>query len=395
MKTAQLDNNLVLLPDNTINSNNTNVVFNTFINSRFNASHSNKTGISFTNMVYNYKIEKAIPAGTALQFTATEKGNSTLISAYTQSVFSITPKLTVNSGITAQQFTLNSKYSIEPRASLQQKIDNAQTVSFAYGLHSRLERLQYYFIRNAVYGNEAINKNMDFTKAHHWVLGYSNKLTEQLFFKAELYYQHLFDVPVIKDSSFSFINLQSDWFFNERLQNTGKGKNYGIDLSLDKFMSQGFYYMLTASVFNSKYTGGDGVWRNTRHNRNLALNFLTGKEWYFGRQQQKLLGLNIRFSYQGGDRYADINHAVSAVAQDVVFNEQAAFANRLKPSFVTHFTFVYRVNKQKTNKEFAIKILNATGYKEFYGFRYNYKSQQVQQQRETIVIPNISYKIEF
>jgi hypothetical protein len=236
---------------------------------------------------------------------------------------------------------------------------------------------------------------MGFTKAHHFVLGYDNSLSENLHFRVETYYQNIFNVPVIKDSSFSLINLQNDWFFNEKLENTGKGKNYGIDISLDKYMTKGFYYMLTASIFHSQYKGGDNVWRNTRYNRNFAINFLIGKEWQFGNNKQKNFGLNVRMSYQGGDRYSPINTTKSISNQKVEFDESNAFSKQVSPSFATHFTILYRKNKSKTTTEWALKVLNATMFEEFYGFQYNYKTQSVTEQRESIFIPNLSYKIQF
>jgi hypothetical protein len=199
----------------------------------------------------------------------------------------------------------------------------------------------------------------------------------------------------MKDSSFSFLNVTNDWFFNQKLENTGNGRNYGIDISLDKYLTNGFYYSTTASLFNSEYKGRDKIWRNTRFNRNYVFNFLMGKEWIFGKSKQKTFGANIRFSYQGGDRYSPIDPIKSTLKQEVVFDESKAFSNQLTPSFTTHFTLVYRVNKPKSTREIALKVLNAGRYNEFYEFLYNYKTQSVQEYREAIVIPNLSYKIEF
>ena len=164
---------------------------------------------------------------------------------------------------------------------------------------------------------------------------------------------------------------------------------------MDKYLINGFYYTVTASLFNSEYQGGDKIWRNTRFNRNYVFNFLIGKEWTFGKSNQKTFGVNTRLSYQGGDRYSPINASASTKNQAVVFDETSAFSNQLTPSFTTHLTVVYRLNKPKSTRELALKILNVGQYNEFYEFRYNYKTQSVQEHREAIIIPNLSYKIEF
>jgi hypothetical protein len=213
--------------------------------------------------------------------------------------------------------------------------------------------------------------------------------------KAEAYYQYLFNVPVIADSSFSIINLQNDWFFNERLQNTGTGENYGLDVSIEKYLSQGYYYMLTASLFNSKYKGGDHILRDTRYNRNFSFNTLVGKEWQIGNNKQNVLSFNVRFSYQSGEHYSPINAEAAKAEQDVIFDETKAFTKQFSPAFTCHFTASYQINRKKSTHEIAVKIINLTNHKEFTGFRYNYQTQKVDEHRETLIIPNLSYKIQF
>ncbi len=393
LTTDQLNSMLTFTPENKIKNSTQNIVFSSFINTKFSTRHTNKTGFTATNMRYNLLLKRENQS--TLQTLVNENGNSNLLNAYSNSTLNIKDKLAINVGIAIQFFSLNNNYSIEPRIGTKYQLNESQSLSFAYGLHSRLEPINYYFAKNPQYGNDAINKETDFTKAHHLVLGYNHKIAENLNLKIETYYQRLFNVPVVKDNSFSFINLQNDWFFNEKLQNTGKGKNYGIDISLDKYMANGFYYMFTASIFSSQYKGGDNIWRNTRYNRNFAFNYLAGKEWQFGDNKQKVFGVNVRASYQGGDRYSPIDAAKSISNQQVEFDESKAFSKQISPSFTTHFTILYRKNRAKSTSEWAFKVLNATMFKEFYGFQYNYKTQTVSEHRETIFIPNLSYKIQF
>ena len=391
--TEIMNNDFLLLPKNKVDNKNYNLVLSSFINSKISTKHTNKTGFVITNMNYDLSLKSALPIGSPLQTIVAEKGNSNLLSAYSNSTFNLNEKLAINAGINTQLFTLNNHYTVEPRVGVKYQIAPIQSLSFAYGLHSRLERLNYYFVKNS--SDKIVNKNVDFTKSHHFVLGYDVSLSEFTHLKVEAYYQHLFNVPVIANSSFSMINQQNDWFFNGKLQNNGTGKNYGMDITFEKYLSQGYYYMITASLFNSQYKGGDNVWRNTRYNRNFALNFLIGKEWQMGKNKQNILGLNARLSYQGGDHYSPINSTLSSLNQDVVFDETKAFSQQVSPAFTSHFTASYKINKKKSAQEIAFKIINATQYKEFMGFQYNYQTQKVDEQREAIFIPNLSWKIEF
>ena len=125
------------------------------------------------------------------------------------------------------------------------------------------------------------------------------------------------------------------------------------------------------------------------------MNFLIGKEWVFGSMQHKTFGANVRFSYQGGDRFSPIDLLGSIASESVVFNERDAFSQQLSSSFVSHFTLVYRVNKKQRTTEWALKVLNAGGYEEFYEFVYNFKSRGVEELRRAVVVPNVSWKRSF
>ncbi len=113
------------------------------------------------------------------------------------------------------------------------------------------------------------------------------------------------------------------------MQNTGLGQNYGINFTLEKYISNGYYYMITASLFNSKYKGDDNVWRNTRYNRNFTFNFLIGKEWQIGKNKQNVVVLFAKVSYQGGDHYSPINFAQSIFKLEAVFDKKMPFQNSL------------------------------------------------------------------
>ena len=387
------DNSFNLSTQKVVDNNYYNFVLTSFLNTKFGARHTNKSGFVITNMNYSMLLKNAITAEKPLQTLINESGNSTLAAAYSNSMMNINDKITLNIGINGQWFTHNNAWSVEPRAGIKYRFAPTQTLNLAYGLHSRLERLNYYFIKDNQ--NQYVNKKLGFTRAHHLVLGYDISTSEFTHFKAETYFQQLFDVPVMAGNSFSLINQQNDWFFDGKLQNTGKGRNYGLDITFEKYLSKGFYYMATASLFNSEYQGDDKVWRNTRYNHNFALNFLTGKEWLMGKNKNQILNLNARLSLQGGEHYSPINTTASVSNQSVVFDEARAFSQQYTPAFTSHFTASYKINKKKTAHEFALKIINLTQYKEYLGFQYNYLTQTVDTKREAVFIPNLSYKIDF
>lgn len=387
------DSSFIFSPKKVVDNKYHNLVFTSFLNTKFHAKHTNKTGFVITQMNYSMLVKNRITPEMPLETLVQESGNSTLAAVYSNSMWNINDDIKLNIGLNGQWFAYNNTWSIEPRAGIKYRLAPTQTISFAYGLHSRLERLNYYFIKDSQ--NQYINEDLGFTRAHHIVLGYDISTSEFTHLKLEAYVQQLFDVPVMADNSFSLINQQNDWFFDGKLQNTGQGRNYGLDLTFEKYLSQGYYYMTTVSLFNSEYQGGDKVWRNTRYNRNFAVNLLVGKEWLLGKNNNQILSLNARLSFQGGEHYSPINTTASITNQRVIFDETQAFSQQYPSAFTSHFTASYKLNRTKTAHEFALKIINLTQYKEYLGFQYNYMTQTVDTQREALFIPNLSYRIDF
>lgn len=390
-----LDSNRFFTPRSNISIQNSNLFLSSFFNKTFSTKHTNKTGILLTGLHYDLLLKKSEKVGTPIIEIVNTQGLSALLSAYSNSSVNFTNKLVMNLGINAQLFTVNNNYTIEPRIGFKYQFKQRHSFGLAYGLHSRLEQLNFYFNNNLVTNEKAINKNLDFTKSHHFVLSYDWSISDLVHFKMEPYYQQLFSVPVVANSSFSVLNLQTDWFFADKLENTGEGRNYGIDLTLEKYISKGYYFMVTGSVFKSEYAGGDGIWRSTRFDRNFVFNFLIGKEWQMGKNKQNLFSLNTKASYQGGNRYSPINVAASNATKEVVFDETNAFKMQMDAMVNIHFTASYRINKKHTSKEIALKIVNLTGQPDFNGFKYNYINTAVDKDLATLVFPNLSYKIEF
>jgi hypothetical protein len=236
---------------------------------------------------------------------------------------------------------------------------------------------------------------MKLAKAHHIVFSYERSLGQYTRLRIEPYIQQLFDVPVIANSSFSLLNLEMDWFFNDSLVNTGTGRNTGIDITFEKFLSNGTYYLITGSLFDARYKGGDGVIRNSRFNKNYVFNFLFGNEWSLPGKNDNLLGLNCKFTLLGGDRISPVDNEASSKLKDVVYDEQHAFSERKPAVYYLDFSASWKKNRQKYSSTWSVQFINLLFQKEFYGHRYNFRTGNVEPLREIVVIPNLSYRIDF
>ena len=346
-------------------------------------------------MTHKYLINEDTYIRSSLAATySQDHGESAVLSAYSSSVINLSNRLTASLGLTAQYFTLNKNWSIEPRAAIKWSFLPKHSLAAAYGLHSRREKLDYYFVERTVNGKTESNKYLDFAKAHHFGLTYDWNINPYMHLKIEPYYQYLFRIPIEEHSSFSIINHQ-DFYLERILKNKGSGRNYGIDITLEQYMKDGFYYMITASLFKSRYKGGDNIWRNTRLDKNYLLNILAGKEWMVGRLKQNVLSLNGRIYFQGGDRYTPVDRKQSMIEHDIVFDETKAYSEKFSPTINGDISFSYRINKKKVSHEFAIKLLNVGMRTGMHFYEYNEKTNKIKKVDGTGLIPNISYKIYF
>jgi hypothetical protein len=310
--------------------------------------------------------------------------NFYLIQPYLTLVHKFNEKLSFNGGIFSQFLTLNNRYSIEPRASLRYQLSNKQVLSLAYGLHSQMQQTYLYFavpdsiVRNNTLlpnvNRELSNKNLDFTKSHHVVLGYDYYLSTYFKLKTELYYQYLWDVPVYEvKSSVSMLNRGATFnrFFPiYSMNNNGTGYNYGIELTLEKLYHNHFFYMFSGSLFESKYIGSNGLIANTDFNGNYIFNVLGGLEYNVGKQKKNSISFGLKATYGGGRRYSPVNIAASNAIMDVVAQDDKVNTLRFDPYNRIDFRLSYKINGKKVSTEIALDLVNILNTKNVLALSY-------------------------
>jgi hypothetical protein len=278
-----------------------------------------------------------------------------------------------------------------------------QRFSFAYGLHSQAipSPILFYLEEVSPGDYEETNRDLEFMRSHHWVLAYDRNIGTDWRLKLETYYQYLFDVPVEGvPSSYSVLNEGADFDFNERgsLVNEGTGFNYGLELTLEKFFSRGYYALLTGSLFKSRYEGSDEIERNTAFNNNYVLNVLFGKEWKFGPDQRHAWTFDTRLATSGGAPYTpiDLDGTRNNAGDEVLFEDQA-FEERLKPYFRWDVKFGVRLNSAKRNvsHQFFVDFQNVTNRENEFTRRYNEVTDDINVVSQIGFFPDVMYRIQF
>ncbi|MBT3802672.1 MAG: hypothetical protein HOG05_16105 [Bacteroidetes bacterium] len=396
MELKRMNDNLVLQDSFDINNTTSKFTFSTFINKKFSKKHTNRTGLVLNNIYYNART-KGRYQGEMIDYS-NSNGSSYLLQAYTQSKYDISPRLLANIGMHAQYFLLNNEYSFEPRLAIKYKINSKNNLSFGYGNHSQLEPLKVYMYQKDIMDETVFpNRELTFSKAHHFIIGYDYFITSNLRMKIEPYYQYLYNIPVIDNGTWSMINYEQEFTFDKVLVNEGTGTNIGIDFTLERFLQNNYYYLVTASFFDAKYTGGNGNTYNSRFNKNYVFTILGGKEFVFDKKPEKtrILSVNGRISLMGGHRIVPVDEELSNQLEDIYYDWSNPYEEQNPTDFFLDLTISYRINKKKQSSIWTLQVKNLTQTPSNYMYQYNIKEGKIENTSQAIMVPSISYKIEF
>jgi hypothetical protein len=326
------------------------------------------------------------------------KGSSSMARAFVQWQHKFTDKLLLNIGASSQYFLLNNKYSVEPRVGFKYSISDKQSLSLGGGMHSQLQPLYVYFASQTDSNGirTETNRDLDFTRAIHGVLAYDVGFNSSFRLKTEAYYQYIYNAPVDKTpSAFSALNLGAD--FNSpnvyNLISKGEGLNYGLEITLEKFYSKGYYFLFTTSLFESKYKASDGIVRNTAFNGNYVFNLLGGKE--FRLSPRASLSLDVRGTYAGGKRYVPVNLAASIAAGDEVRDYSQAYVNRYPDYFRMDVKPGFKLNTKRLTHEWSVDIQNITKHKNIFQQSYDLTDKNLKTDYQLIFFVIPQYRILF
>jgi hypothetical protein len=389
-----LGSGYALQPQENVKQENFRFSVGTLLNVRAGQRHTNRTGITYTRLFYNSDLQSVNPFTGVFGQVYKGDGNTGLVQVFSESKVDLSHTVKLNAGLHFQYFQLNRHYAIEPRAALRWQISPKHALSIGYGNHSQIEDVGLYLTDDVASQEIKVQKNRDlgFSRSNHLVLGYDFLARPELRFKAEAYYQYLYNIPVIPGSYYSMINSNGG-YFNDTLANSGTGRNAGIDLTLEKFLTRQYYYLVVVSLFDSKYKGGDGVERNTRFNANYVVNLLFGKEWTI--RKKNILGVNLKTSLTGGEWYVPIDREASIAQHREVLKTADAYEQRLPAFCYVDLTLTYRTNHKKFSGVWAVQIKNLLNQRPDIGYVYNDFNRSVEPVRSMGILPFLSYKIEF
>jgi hypothetical protein len=395
MDKQELTTGLQLLPTDFIESTEGKYSLRTVLNHKFSQRLSSRTGVTVSRMFFENTLKKAFrETPQELTTFVDNDGFAMMTQAFSQFRIEVSPRLTANLGFHSMYLDVNKKATLEPRAGLAWNVTQNDELSMGYGLHAQMEELRTYHSQTLINGEILTpNKDLGFLKSHHFVLGYGRRINDVVRMKVEPYYQYLTDVPVVPGTSFAIINITSDWAINRKLENTGTATNYGIDVTLERFLKDGYFWLLTSSVFDARYTGGDGVEYKSRHNRGYVVNALAGKEFMLN--NRNVLGISARVTYMGGLRYTPALYEESLAARMYKPDYSKTHEGQFPSTACVDLSITYRMNRNAFSGVWSLMVKNALLQPDYSDPFYDFISKDVIIDQMRMPIPSLGYKIEF
>lgn len=385
------------MPDMLGRSLSWNVIISTQHKHKFSSRYTMQNGFEHRHMDFCTWMDYIKVVGGPLYRVFESNGSTGLTRLYTNHKIALSQRLSTVAGINVMWFNLNNQVLVEPRISFQYKTSASSTLSIAYAMNSRKEAIDTYFVLNTNSQEPNVNKDLGLTRSHHISASFAQRLGENAMLKIEPYWQWLFDVPVEQGTTYSVIN--HNLFYQDRaLVNKGAGRNYGIDLTLERYLKDGLYGMFTATLFKSEYRDAQGEWHHTRHDRGYITNILGGKEWMVGKSSKNVFGINGRLTLMGGDRYtpmvAGTTYEEVAQRPDRTIPQDGAnpFSAQMNMNVGYAFSVKYTINKHHSAHHFILEYLQM---RSFQGQTFDIHTHELVDQFTSLTFPNIAYRLEF
>ena len=179
----------------------------------------------------------------------------------------------------------------------------------------------------------------------------------------------------------------------DSLVNKGTGRNVGLECTFEHFLTKNYYYLVTLSLFDSKYKASDGKIRNTVYNGNFIVNFLGGYEFQINNLNS--LSLDLKAVWAGGIRYIPIDVDASVLAGETVYDYTRVYKNRYDDYYRVDVRLSWKLNRRKFSNTIAVDIQNVTNRYNRFLEDFNVKTGKVEQEYQIGILPVVLWRVQF
>lgn len=389
-----LDYDINLHPVRNTHFNNTRAALHSFYNRKVLRNLSLRTGAHTDINFYNFEESKYVDSLNTTLTLIDGSGIAVTVQPYAQLKYRAGANTTIVGGLHATYLSLNHTYSIEPRLSVSQKFGSSQ-LTFAYGLHGQYLPLGSYFTRfTGADGREYFpNQNLEMIQSHHFVLSYEFSFLRHYQLKLEPYFQYLTRLPVSAnpESTYMVLNERSG-YAKDSLVNKGTGINYGIDISIQRYYANHWFFVVNGSVFSSTYKPLNGKEYSGAYDSRFAASLMGGYEFRF---KNSALEVGLRIGYMGGFRYTPLDETASMAAREEVIIDSLAFTQTYKNYFRPDLRIAYRQDKPKYSWTLSLDLGNFIDYKNILNQYYDKEKNSIEFRCQMGFIPVLAFQVDF
>lgn len=372
------------------------------LTNKLNSHHLLKMGVTVKNIFFDYHSTYWSRRNLVYIDQLRDKNNANTFQSFLHWQYRVTDKLTMNTGVHYNLFALSKSWAVEPRAGLRWQLFPKHTISASYGMHSQSLPMIYYFYHEYDSTSNTYsetNKTLELSKSMHYVLAYDFNFAKNFRFKLENYYQNLYNIPIEKynKNSFSTLNVGNELDgikLMDSLENKGTGYNYGTEITIEKFFSRGYYFLNSLSLYDSRYKGSDGILRHTAFSGGYVYNILGGIEVPTGKKNHTM-GLDLKFTIAGGNRYTPVDLPMSILHTDAVYIDSLAFTKQFRSYQKLDIKVSYRINRKKVSHYIYFHVENILNHKNVLQQVYNDDKKDMVEEYQLGLFPYGGYRLEF
>lgn len=353
-------------------------------------------GVYADRMSYQFHYDNFIDAQ-HFQTLINDKNHAYMMRAFVQTSYTLSPKWTANAGLHQVSFLLNKQTIVEPRLSVKYQASDNTSITASYGKHSQIQPLMVYFLTPGDGSDLKFNENLGMSRSDHYVITFEHQINKHTRLLAETYYQHLYNIPVGMGENATYAIINQQFFFPDfALNNLGKGRNIGLELTLERFLTKGLYFILSGSVSDAKFkTPATSAWTNTRFNTQHSILLTLGKEWKVGKEKRNVLGINLKNVWVGGQWDTPVDREASQSEGKEIRKTNEAFTLKLRDFYKLDVGVKYKINKANRTATWSLDLMNATNHENIGGVYYDVNYNEIRSWTMMPLVPVLSYKLDF
>lgn len=219
--------------------------------------------------------------------------------------------------IDGNSFTQNKTTpNLSPRLSLAYNITPRTSINASLGIYHQLPS---YTILGFGYNNNYLNKDAEYIRCKHAVLGFEYNPSNYSKVSIESFYKGYSNYPFSVIEQISLANLGGDFgvIGNENIVSSSFGKSYGLELLAQQKLSTSVYGIFAFTYYKSEFSNVNKNLIPSSWDNRFILNMTAGKKF------KRNIEIGVKFRYSGGSPYTPVDYYNSSIKEIWDINQSA------------------------------------------------------------------------